>query len=482
MSASAVQTVAPFDLGDEVGEFRILKVLHASQRSVVALGEHRRLGFPAAIKFFHNDGSFERERGALNTLSNIYTPGLLDAGWFERDQFAYYLVMELIEGDTLQRLLNVERRLLGEDAMRLAVHLLRALQYAHTAGLVHGDVKPENIIVAGLGTTAERFALVDYGEVQSMRAPLAEQSGTRTLATPEYAAPEVLRGIRPGVAADVYSVGAVIYQCITGKRPSQCAIDGAIPPIGEVVPVGAVLSDVIARAMAELPEHRYPTAREFASRLEALAVEETRTVAAISGMVPAQREALDTVEVGDAPAADGTAVTTRPTHDGNTPLLSTGAAEIWAFTGDPGVDQDVVRDALNQLDSEFRIKFFDASEREEARIEYVGGTPPPAVIVFGDLHALLGEPLLVEVGRQNETSMLLVSTHENGELLDTTVNACGLHGQVCLPKRPEEIADSIRTMATRSQRLRRRYDGLRLALRDAREDLAQLRKDFQERG
>lgn len=466
--------------GDLVGAYRIIRALHIG-RSQVFLGEHARLGYPVALKVLAAGQSADAERGALNSLVNVYTPGLLDAGVLPPQQGGQpYIVTEYVPGETLQRLLQVVRRLSGARAARLGVHVLRALQYAHSIGLVHGDVKPENIVVSAERSRELRVSLIDYGEARSDRAG-PEESGARRLATPHSAAPEVMRGAPAETGADIYGVGAVLYQCIAGRRPHDCAEGGAIVPLHEVVPVGRELSDVIARAMAESPRHRFPTAREFASRLEALPISEVQTLAVQGAVADGVQEAAATVEVGDEPtAAPAAALASRPWTGNRSALLSTSVPEVWAFRGDPGVDRPEVEAALANLQSECRVRFLDNDQRDEVRISLLSGAVPPSVMVFGDLHVLLSEPLLEEVSRQNETSMLLVSTHENIELLNSTVNACGLHHQVCLPAASEDIAVAIRKMLDRALRLRRRYDGLRLALRDAQEDLEKLRQELLE--
>ena len=193
---------------------------------------------------------FEREARALALLSHPGIVAVHDVGQ-EGDQ--RYIVMELVSGSSLARLLPVP----VERACQIAVGLCEALAYAHSKGLVHRDVKPENVLIDAGG----HAKLTDFGIA---RASAAGTDWTVTRAglavgTPQYMAPESLAGAAPEPRMDVYSVGVVLSQMIVGLNPVN---DFAALPPG--------IARIVRRATAAEPDQRYPSAEALRLDLEAL--------------------------------------------------------------------------------------------------------------------------------------------------------------------------------------------------------------------
>lgn len=481
-------------VGLQVANYHVLRpIVAGAQRGRVYLGHHKLLGFPVAIKCVRPQSSAEAEQevGALMALTAVgcgAAPALLDVGELPAAVGGgSYLVTEHVPGETLGQILHQERRLGARRVLRLAVRLLAALEAVHCAGWVHADIKPDNIVVTRTPGEPERCVLIDFGASRRIHSGAAPQtqppSVTRSLLTPEYASPEVAQYAGLSPATDVFSVGCVVYECLAGARPdlSQVVDFGRpVEPLARVVPVTSPLSEVLARSLAPEPEARYPSAAAFAQALcdippESLFEDCHQRWAAL----PGQQESLDTVDISDVGRRIDSGVRdSQPWAGDRAQLLSTGTPEVWAFTGDPAMDQPELRLLIERQARNYAVAFLDAEAREAKHAEYLAGRAPPAVAIFGDLHVLLKEPLLEALGRQGETARLLVSTHENVELLQSTINDCGLNAQLCVPGELEQFNTTLKTMVGQAWRVRQRYDWLRLALRDTQADLRSLQYQF----
>ena len=185
-----------------------------------------------------------------------------------------YMVMELIEGGDVARLLATEGRQAPARAARLAVDAAAALQAAHDAGLVHRDVKPGNILLRADG----RAMVADFGIARATGEDGMTRTGA-TLGSVEYFSPEQARGERAGPASDIYALGVVLYELLTGTRPfrgdSPYAVATArlrMPPPDprEIVPdLPAGLAAIVLRAMARQPEERFVSAGAMRADLAA---------------------------------------------------------------------------------------------------------------------------------------------------------------------------------------------------------------------
>lgn len=258
--------------------YRIGEPLGEGAVSIVHRGVDEELGRPVAIKVLRESFTlqtaarerFLREAKALARMDHPHVVKVHDVG---EEEGRLYLVLELVEGSSLQDL--VERRLpdRGLDwALRALVKIARAVDHAHGKGIVHRDLKPENILV----TAAGEPKVADFGLAQ-----LSEPSAslTRTgavLGTPLYMAPEQVRGDAGaiGPATDVYALGALLYRCAGGRPPHEA---GAVAEVygkilkEEAAPLRGVdwqLDAVARKALEKDPRHRYPTAAAFAEDLE----------------------------------------------------------------------------------------------------------------------------------------------------------------------------------------------------------------------
>jgi serine/threonine-protein kinase len=224
---------------------------------------------------------FEREATAASALGH---PGIVQVHDFNVTKGGtFYLVMDLLEGETLEARLERGGPLAWPDAQRIALELCAALAAAHGHGLIHRDIKPSNVFLAVSRGAPERSVLVDFGLVK----PLAESGSLLTsmgvvVGTPMYMSPEQARGEALDVRSDVYSLAAVIFEAITGAPPFLDRTLAAVyarllnepaPRASQVAKrrVPRAVDDVLARALAKDRAQRYPDARSFRDALAAVA-------------------------------------------------------------------------------------------------------------------------------------------------------------------------------------------------------------------
>ncbi|QQR46497.1 protein kinase [Myxococcus xanthus] len=191
-----------------------------------------------------------------------------------------FLVMELLKGQTLKSLLKKEGPLPVERAAAIAHQVANALVVAHQAGVVHRDIKPDNIFLVDTGTEALHVKLLDFGVARLMHEDDATALGTESgawVGTPSYMAPEQIRCRPVDGRADIYSLGACLYQMVTGQRPIDVADNVALlsavmhqvpaPLSGVRTDVPDGFSQVVARTLEKDPATRYADSHELAQAL-----------------------------------------------------------------------------------------------------------------------------------------------------------------------------------------------------------------------
>jgi serine/threonine-protein kinase len=277
------------------------------------------LGRTVAVKILlpallDEPGFAERFRGEARTMATINHPGVVDVYDYGSDEQVAFLVMEYVEGDALSRTLNRVKRLTPARTMALVAQAADALQAAHEKGIVHRDVKPANLLVRPNGT----LVLTDFGIARSEMAAQLTATGS-VLGTASYISPEQASGGVATAASDVYALGVVAYQCLSGHRPFEGdnpfeiamkhvrevprALPGDIPP---------AVRAIVDRSMAKDPAARWPSA----STLAAVARQAAATLAAGAPARPASSPPAQTSGGGptkaSGPAAAGSPAVPRP--------------------------------------------------------------------------------------------------------------------------------------------------------------------------
>lgn len=226
---------------------------------------------------------FDREAQAASRMSHPNIVNLLDVG-VEEDG-TRYLVMEYVQGKTLKRFIQESGALRPEIAAQIIIRVLAALQHAHQNGVVHRDIKPQNILIDKEGTVK----VADFGIARMANAQTVNQTDESVMGSVYYFSPEQARGAAVDARSDIYSVGVVFYEMLTGKVPftgdtpvaiaMQHLQTAPIPP-AEVNPsVSSALDFVVLHAMEKKPRRRYQTAEEMLRDVR-LAMEHPDTILA----------------------------------------------------------------------------------------------------------------------------------------------------------------------------------------------------------
>jgi serine/threonine-protein kinase len=274
-----------------LGRYRVDDVLGSGGMALVYRARDEELDRPVAIKVLADNLAadeafrkrFLREARLAARLAHRNVAQVYDSGEADGRPF---IVMEYVEGETLADLLVRRGSLPPAEAVELALQVCAGLEHAHRAGLVHRDIKPQNLIIGGDGTVK----IVDFGIARSAHGTQLTETGS-VLGTAAYLAPEQAAGEEVTSAADLYALGVVLYEMLAGRTPhtaeslSQFLARGheqPIPALKELAPeVPEALEDVVMRCLARVPAYRPRSAEALAIDLAA-ATPELPTVA-ISG-------------------------------------------------------------------------------------------------------------------------------------------------------------------------------------------------------
>jgi len=259
----------------------VYRARHVELRKPVAL---KVAGSPLVLGHVADDGAarFDREARAIARLDHPSIVRVFDYGRTRRHRF---IAMQLLEGPTLRHALDGGP--LSESlALRLAGHLLSALVHAHARGVLHRDLKPENIILIG-GATPEyrpqRAVMIDFG-LAFVDDEAALTARGACVGSPSYLAPERLEGGPPDARADLYAVGAILYEMLAGARPFVGESIGEILLAARTQPVRPLratrpelsrpLDAFVLRALAKDPGKRFATADDMLAALDEVRVQQ----------------------------------------------------------------------------------------------------------------------------------------------------------------------------------------------------------------
>jgi eukaryotic-like serine/threonine-protein kinase len=288
-------------VGELIGErYELQELVGTGGMSSVYRAHDRLLERDVALKVLHEqytaDGDyverFRREARSVAQLSHPNIVTVIDRGEQDGRQF---IVFEYVDGENVKALVEREGPLPEREAIELALQIARALGFAHEHGLVHRDVKPQNVLLNGDGAAK----VTDFGIARSLDVHGGlTQTGT-VMGTSDYIAPEQARGQRVDAQSDVYSLGAVLYELLTGDVPfpgdnfvavAMRHINEPPPSVRERRPeLSPRLDAAIRRAMAKAPRDRFASMDDFCSELNACLEGETAASAAQTMVVAPRR-------------------------------------------------------------------------------------------------------------------------------------------------------------------------------------------------
>ncbi|HVY47439.1 MAG TPA: serine/threonine-protein kinase [Minicystis sp.] len=276
-------TLQPGDLIE--GKYRIVRLLGEGGMGSVYEGENVRIHRRVAIKVLHAAVAakadvvqrFEREAQAAGRIGSEHIVEVLDLGNLPSGE--RFMVMEFLEGESLGDRIKKRKRLAPQETAPIVHQLLEGLAAAHQAGIIHRDLKPDNVYLCTKGQQREFVKVLDFG-VSKFSALDGDMSMTKTgavMGTPFYMSPEQARGGKIDLRSDLYSVGVVVYQAVTGRVPFHAETFNELvfkialesPEPAELVAPGLDqhFAQIIARAMMRDANLRFQSAREFQAAL-----------------------------------------------------------------------------------------------------------------------------------------------------------------------------------------------------------------------
>ncbi len=279
-------------IGKEIaGQFRIMQRIGSGGMGAVFKAEQPEMNRFVAVKILHPKyvsrpdlvSRFRREARAMSHLSHPNTARVFMYGQLEDN--ACYIVMEYLEGKNLAQVTRAEGMLQPARATNIMVQVCGALEEAHRQGIIHRDLKPENIFLTSQGGITDFPKVLDFGLAKVTQREMRPGSLILTqegmvFGTPEFMSPEQARGQALDARSDIYSLGCILYEMLTGKLPFDAAqpmdylalqIRGTPIPLGQRIPgltFPPGLEAVVMKTIEKDPANRYPTASDFAMALK----------------------------------------------------------------------------------------------------------------------------------------------------------------------------------------------------------------------
>jgi serine/threonine-protein kinase len=285
--------IVPVESKPDLGKYELREEIGHGGMATVYLARDRRLGREVAVKIIHrhlreNTEVAARFASEARAVAKLKHPNIVEVYDVSEDSEAErYLVVELVRGTTLRALLAEHAQLPAEIAAIIALEVAHALDHAHQLGVIHRDVKPENVLIAtpAAGALDARASnpdetlvkITDFGIAKLLDAQGVTSTG-QVLGSPAHMAPEQIEGGDVTARADVFGLGVMLYESMVGrlpfdgKNPAQVlrrVLDGAFTPADKARPtVGAQFGAVVGKALAHEPSARFASAEDFAAALK----------------------------------------------------------------------------------------------------------------------------------------------------------------------------------------------------------------------
>src|SRR5439155_6694600 len=277
------------------GRYRLIELLGQGGMATIYRANDAQLGRDVAVKLlrpeYGRDPDFgERFRHEAKAAASLNDPNIVSVFDYGQDEAGPYIVMELVDGEDLSTVIRRTGALPPRQAARIAAEVARALGAAHARGIVHRDVKPGNVLLARDG----RVKVTDFGIARAIAEAQMTLPGT-TLGSVHYFSPEQVRGESASELSDIYALGIVLYELLTGRRPWEgdtaaavalARLSGSVPmPSGVRAGIPPTLEAIDRKALAPDPADRFQTANAMANALDTFLA--GRPVPEVAGAAPA---------------------------------------------------------------------------------------------------------------------------------------------------------------------------------------------------
>ncbi|MCP4417512.1 MAG: serine/threonine protein kinase [Chloroflexi bacterium] len=258
------------------GRYELMQRIGSGGMSIVYKAKDRSLGRIVAVKVMHesftNDSGFlKRFQQEAHSAANLTHPNIVTVHDIGQDGYKHYIVMEFVAGQTLKQIIRTggANTIPTSQALDLIIQVCSGIGYAHRANLVHCDVKPQNVIV----TLDEQVKVADFGIARAISGATQQGQVSQIWGTPQYFSPEQAAGDIPTPASDVYAIGIMLFEMLTGQLPFAAESHTAMalkhlhtppPLVSEINPtIPTQLAQIVNKLLAKEPAGRYRTAGQL---------------------------------------------------------------------------------------------------------------------------------------------------------------------------------------------------------------------------
>lgn len=446
------------------------ELLLASPGFTVVRADNLLLNRSEALKVSHTPSQqILQDAARIGRLCHPANVRVLHAGSVDLGEQRSVVAMPFPGGRTFESMLEEDGPLSPLRACRLLGQVLSALSEAHEAELIYGSLSP--FTVRCCDRVTEQVCIADYGLSSPVHSN-HQNSPTHLLnSAPSYTAPERFLGSAPSPQGDLFSVAVMFYELLTGHKPFphdgfgllQAYQRGVVPtPMSEHAEVPPKLAQLIHQMMDVDVDRRIPSAEVAAGRLLQLDPDELQ---AYSTSPMLERNAL---------SGDLNLPKRAPTAAPRMELLE--QPEVWALVDDPAFRLPETEQLLAELEDRYMVLRLDAAAAAAVLAQLQAGARAlPWVVLFGDLHVILGEPLVAALGQRGELSRVLVSTHLNVEMMHSTVNLCSLDQQLLARAPLGERLAAVDAMVERTRGILSAQSAAHIQLREAQSTIFDLK-------